>query len=175
MKLFSKILLLLKKADDVIETHKDIPITWGTLKYFGVSVVPTDDIPNRNAPKRAFCFVTDKGAFAVTTDYNTIIPTIPEILSAYFVEGSFDIMYNGAFYTTSTNGPRNNLPVGKWCPAKFEKQSGRIAWYYQNDLVRNIVNATLTMWGWKSQYYSIGTDYTYKIVEDFCIFTIKMN
>ncbi|MBR6515435.1 MAG: hypothetical protein IKT40_01120 [Bacilli bacterium] len=163
MILYSKNLLMEQK--DEIDADKILPIEWGTLKSFGVSVGP-DDEKHTDDPKRSFCFVTDKGAFAVSCNYSSIIPTKEEILSANFVEGSFDNKYNGAFYTTTKNSATTGLKVNGWYPAKYEQWEDRIVWLYGDTVVRNVRNTTLSLWGWKNEYLTIGNNYTYKITDN---------
>ena len=168
MILYSKNLLMAQENEDA---DKILPVEWGKLKSFGVSVGP-DDEKGTDTPKKDFCFVTDKGAFAVSCKYSSIVPTKEEILSAFFVEGSFDDRYNGAFYTTNVNSATSNLPIKQWCPAIYENwytsnsKVSRIVWFYNDKVVRNVTANTLMFWGWKSEYLYMGNNYTYKIINN---------
>lgn len=162
MILYSKKLLMLH---DDVKVDKILPQAWGKLKSFGVSV-NADDKNRTETPKRSFCFVTDIGAFAVCCDYDTIIPTKEEILSANFVVDVFNNKYNGAFYTTPKNSETSGLPVNGWYPAKYEEWSDRIVWLYDEVVVRNIRKTSLAIWGWKSEYLNVGKQYSYKIIDD---------
>lgn len=163
MILYSKNLLMEQK--DKVDADKILPVEWGTLKSFGMSVGP-DDEKRTDKPKRDFCFVTDKGAFAVSCAYSSIIPTTEEILSAIFVEGSFDDKYNGAFYTTTKNSATTGLNANGWFPAKYEQWKDRIIWFYGDTVVRNVSGTTLNFWGWKKEYLTMGGNYTYKIIDN---------
>lgn len=168
MILYSKNLLMAQENEDA---DKILPVEWGKIKSFGVSVGP-DDEKGTDTPKRDFCFVTDKGAVAISCPYNTIIPTKEQILAGFFVEGDFSDKYNGAFYTTNVNSATSGLPVKHWCPAVYENwyESGskvsRIVWLYKDKVVRNVRGSTLGFWGWKSEYLYMGNNYTYKIINN---------
>lgn len=162
MILYSKNLLMAQEKEDV---DKILPVEWGKIRSFGVSVGP-DDEKRTDKPKRDFCFVTDKGAFAVSCAYSSIIPTKEEILSAIFVEGSFDDKYNGAFYTTTKNSATTGLKINGWFPAIYEQRSKGLIWYYKDKPVRSISGTTLGFWGWKNEYLIMGGNYTYKIIDN---------
>ena len=170
MILYSKNLLMEQK--DKIDVDKILPVEWGTLKSFGVSINAADD-KGQDIPTKSFCFVTDKGAFAINCSYDTIIPTKAQILSGYFVEGVFTEEFNGAFYTTSVN--KGDLPIKTWCPAIYEILSDRIVWYYFDKIVRNIRNTTLSFWGWTNEMLNVGNNYTYKIIEGIMYIYYKEN
>ena len=162
MILHSKKLLMLH---DDVKVDKILPQAWGKLKSFGVSV-NADDKNRTNTPKRSFCFVTDIGAFAVCCDYDTIIPTKEEILTANFVVDVFNDKYNGAFFTSYKTSETTGLPINGWYPAQYKQLSDRIGWYYDNIGVRSIRYFTLSLWGWKKEYLDVGKQYSYKIIDD---------
>lgn len=150
MILYSKNLLMDQK--DEIDADKILPVEWGTLKSFGVSAVPADDVSGDYA-KKCFTFVTDKGAFSIITQMSVINPTIDDIKSATFFSGDYSTDYNGAVFI-------NNL----WNPAVSKDLSDRIAYYINNVVKRNIRFTTLAMWNWRNGYKSTKIDgYTYKI------------
>lgn len=154
MILYSKNLLMEQK--DEINTDKILPVEWGTLKSFGVSAVPADDVRGSYA-KKCFTFITDKGGFSVVNSMNTQIPTIDEILSANFVEKVYTNEYNGAIFWTDN----------KWTPAVSVDMPDRIAYKIDDIVKRNIRHTTLRLWGWRDGNLSTKIDgYSYNIAQD---------
>ena len=156
MLLLSKYLLNLydvkeEPKPEEIKVDFTIPPSWGPFISFGVSAVPADDVSGHYA-KKAFCFVTDLGAFVVVTAMNTTFPSSSELQNAKFFEGSYKNTYNGAVYYQNV-----------WEPAISKDLSDRIAYYQGETVMRNIRHTTLARWGWRDGNYStkiIGYSYT---------------
>lgn len=123
-----------------------IPEEWGKIIGMGVSAVPADQVGGHYA-QLCFTLRTDKGAVAVIAPMSQTVPTKEQILGGYFVEGNFGSEYNSGYYTTSAN--RGSYAVGKWAPAIAKDLSDRIAYYKDNTCVRNVRNASLTIWNWR--------------------------
>lgn len=159
MILYSKNLLMAQEKEDV---NKILPVEWGKLKSFGVSVSPSDHKSDPGTPTKSFCFVTDKGAFVVNTSINTIIPTTDQLLSAYFIQNTYTEEFNGGIY----NVGNANAPKNVWCPVIYKVLIDRYAWFYFEECIRNVRFTTLARWGWDRKYDNLGKDYTYKIVNN---------
>lgn len=124
-----------------------IPEEWGKIIGMGVSAVPADQVGGHYA-QLCFTLRTEKGAVAVITPMSQNVPTKEQILSGYFVKGSFGSEYNSGYYTTSAN--RGSYAIGKWAPAIAKDLSDRIAYYKDNTCVRNVRNTSLTIWNWRN-------------------------
>lgn len=123
-----------------------IPEEWGKIIGMGVSAVPADQVGGHYA-QLCFTLRTEKGAVAIITPMSQNVPTKEQILSGYFVKGSFGSEYNSGYYTTSAN--RGSYAIGKWAPAIAKDLSDRIAYYKDNTCVRNVRNTSLTIWNWR--------------------------
>ncbi len=133
---------------------KNIPDAWGTIRNFGVSVVPADDV-NGHFAKKAFCLVTDSGAVAVVLDYNRDLPTVDEINKGHFVKGSYDASYNSAYWDKTQN---------LWKPAVARDEQKGI-YYYDHNVKKAIVTyVDLGIWnGWQHGKTTVVTGYSISV------------
>ena len=130
---------------------KNIPDSWGTIRSFGISVVPADDV-NGQFAKKAFCLVTDNGAVAVVFDYGRDLPTVDEINNGNFVNGSYSPAYNSAYW------------AGQWRPAIAKDDPDGIC-YYEGGTPKALVNYDdLGIWpGWQHGKTTVVTGYNISV------------
>lgn len=140
-----------KPVEDIID---------GKILSMGVSAVPSDDVPNTNIARKAFCITYQKGetvgAVSIVVDMDKVVPSREEYAKGYYVNGNFTAEYNSAFYTTTTN--KGSYAAGKWAPAIAKDLSDRISYYNGERCVRNIKSTTLQMWNWRGGNLSTVVD-----------------
>jgi hypothetical protein len=145
------------------ETPKIIPETWGKIRSAAFSCVPAHDVNGNfvdgNGPQTAaidMTIVTDKGAVPVVfawadRDDQPVVPTVNQILSAHFSEGSYSTDYNSAFYNSYSEAFG---AVNQWVPAIARDADGINYSIPGYDSIRDIRGSSLVMWGWRGGNYS---------------------
>ena len=136
-------------------TEKIIPDEWGKIIGAGISAVPADDLKGSYA-RKCFTLRTEKGAVAIVFDMEDEMPSVSNIISGNFVEGSFGSEYNSAYWNGS-----------QWNPAAAEDWSDRLAWLANGEVRRNLRHTTLAVWGWRDGNYSTVVEgYTFSTSND---------